>query len=131
MAKHVLSLAAFTAWLKTKHPRTKVGVSCEADFCPLAKFLTQTTGIPHEVNGEDGDGSDSYVAALLDKDGKVVRDFDGNVKYDYQNARGLPQWAIDFIGEVDDSSGDSVSAAAALKIAESSTLGRASRQVTY
>lgn len=112
-----LTLAAFTAWLSSKHLRTKVGVSCDEDSCPLAKFLTQTTGIPHLVDG------DSYMSAKVE-DGKVVKDDDGNIEYEDEIE--LPQWAQDFVSRIDD--GDdyaSVSAAHALKIAESSTLGRA------
>src|SRR5665213_1407350 len=87
-----LSLLAFTAWLSSKHERTKVGVSCEEDFCPLAKFLTQTTGIPHRVDGE------TYAAAVL-VDGEVMKDSDGDVVYGEETA--LPQWAQDFINRVD------------------------------
>lgn len=117
-----LSLAAFTAWLQSKHERTKVGLACEADFCPLAKFLTQTTGIPHVVAG---DGYD-YIAAKLDADGNVVKDLDGDIVYDEANAVELPQWAQHFVGIVDENDG-SISAMKALRIAESTTLGRASR----
>ncbi len=117
-----LSLAAFTAWLQSKHERTKVGVSCESDACPLAKFLTQTTGVPYLVDG------DEYIPAKLDSDGKVVRE-DGEVVYDETQATELPQWARDFIGQVDDTGYDSVSAMKALSIVESKSLGRASRSI--
>ncbi len=125
MANRILSLAAFTAWLASKHPRTKVGIGCEADFCPLAKFLTQTTGIPYQVSGDSSD--DSYTPALFEN-GKIVKDLDGDVVYDESKSTPLPQWAMDFIKTVDYTDG-SVSASRALSIVESSTLGRASRQI--
>lgn len=125
MAKRILSLAAFTAWLQTKHPRTKVGIGCDGDFCPLAKFLTQTTGIPHQVCGDSSD--DAYAPALFDRDGQLVKDHEGNVQYDEANAVELPQWAKDFVKEVDHTD-TSVSAQRALAIVESNTLGRAIRR---
>lgn len=116
----VLTLVAFTAWLASKHPRTKVGESCDMDSCPLAKFLTQMTGVPHLVDG------DTFQAARLDEDGKVVRDGDGDIVYDV--GRELPQWAQHFVSQVDGNNDcASVSAMRALRIAESNTLGRASR----
>lgn len=125
MANRILSLAAFTAWLSSKHPRTKVGLACEADSCPLAKFLTQTTGIPYQVQGDYSD--DSYTPVLMEN-GKIVKDDFGNVVYDEDNSTPLPQWALDFIEAVDDDSYESISAQRALKIVESNTLGRAVRQ---
>lgn len=120
-ASRRLSLAAFTAWLATKHDRTKVGLSCEADNCPLAKFLTQTTGVPYEVDG------DMYTPAKLDANGKVVKDEDGFVEFDHENGIELPQWAKHFVEQVDSSDGESISTMKALRIAESTTLGRAAR----
>lgn len=121
MSTRILSLAAFTAWLQTKHTRTKVGLSCEADFCPLAKFLTQTTGVHYSVDGDD------YTPAKLDADGKIVRDLDGDIVLDTAKSTTLPQWAQDFINQVDYSDGESVSAQRALSIVESTQLGRAAR----
>lgn len=121
MSNRILSLAAFTAWLQTKHERTKVGVSCESDFCPLAKFLTQTTGVHYNVDGDD------YTPAKYDADGKIVRDLDGEIVLDTEKSLTLPQWAQDFINKVDFSEGESVSAMRALAIVESTTLGRAAR----
>lgn len=125
MSNRILSLAAFTAWLASKHPRTKVGLACEADFCPIAKFLTQTSGIPYQVQGDCSD--DSYTPALL-KDGVQMKDEYGNLLWDEAKSTPLPQWALDFIETVDDSIDGSVSAQRALKVAESSTLGRAVRR---
>jgi hypothetical protein len=116
-----LSLAAFTAWLATKHERTKIGLSCESDSCPLAKFLTQTTGVPYEVDG------DVYTPAKLDSNGKVMKDSYGLVIYDESQATELPQWARHFVEQVDAGDGSSVSTMRALRIAESTTLGRAAR----
>lgn len=116
MSKRSLSRQAFRAWLATKHPRTKVGVSCKEDSCPLAKFLTQTTGIPHEVDAY------AYRAAVVEN-GKVVRDDWGNVEYGPEI--GLPHWAQHFVEIVDNNEYRSVSAKRALAIARSNRLGRA------
>lgn len=114
----ILSLAAFQSWLLTKHPRTKVGdAGCE-DNCPLAKFITQTTGAPTMVDGE------TYQMAKLNADGTVKKDEYGDIEYD--NAVDLPLWAQDFVQRVDDRDG-SVSVGRALRITESSSLGRTSR----
>lgn len=115
-----LSLMAFTAWLRTKSARTKVGTSGCEDNCPLAKFLTQTTGVPYQVDG------DTAVPALME-DGKVVKDEYGDIEYDTNNGIDLPAWAQDFIKQVDSIDGDTVSAQRALSIVESTTLGRAAR----
>lgn len=114
-----LTLEGFKAWLKTKHRSTKVGHSCQEDFCPLAKFLTQTTGVPHRVDG------DTYCRAKVDENGKIVKDSGGYVVY--EEDVDLPQWAEHFIDIVDEEYSDYVSAAAALKIVESNTLGRAAQ----
>lgn len=115
----ILSLAAFQAWLLTKHPRTKVGTAACEDNCPLAKFITQTTGRPTLVDGE------SYQMANVDADGKIVKDAYGEIEYgDYVN---LPLWAQDFVGHVDENEGSSVSVQRALAITELSSLGRRDR----
>jgi hypothetical protein len=106
----VLSKAKFIAWLNTKHPRTKAGVSCDADFCPLAKFLTQTTGIQYNVDG------DSYV--------QQVRDSEGDLVDREETRQTLPQWAQEFIQAVDDNDYRSVSVGRALTIVENSNIGR-------
>lgn len=124
-ASRRLSLAAFTAWLYTKHERTKIGAPWEADSCPLAKFLTQTTGVPYQVSGD----THTYEPAKFEN-GKIVKDVYGNVKYDMSKSVDLPAWANHFISIVDEGDeGDksSVSAKRARRIAESSTLGRAAR----
>ncbi len=115
----VLTLANFTKWLETKHPRTKVGLACESDFCPLAKFLTQSTGVSFEVDGSQA------IPNFAEKN-----EF-GGYDQDEENVIELPQWAVDFINRVDDSGYNSVSAMKALSIAESSTLGRAARMSEY
>ena len=121
MSNRRLSLAAFTAWLTTKHERTKVGTSGCEDNCPLAKFLTQTTGVHYQVDGY------TAIPAKVDANGKVVRDEWDEIVYDDNNAIELPQWAQHFVEQVDEIDGSSVSVMRALKIAESTTLGRAAR----
>lgn len=110
MSNRILSKDAFIAWLNSKHPRTKAGVACDADFCPLAKFLTQTTGIQYNVDG------DSYVQQRKNSEGSLE---------DIESTRlALPQWAVEFVGAVDDSDADSVSVGRALTIVENSNIGR-------
>ncbi len=110
MSTRILSKNAFITWLNTKHPRTKAGVSCNSDFCPLAKFLTQTTGVQYEVDG--------FTYA------QQKRDADGFLQVDESTRQELPRWAIEFIGAVDDSNYDSVSVGRALTIVENSNIGR-------
>lgn len=116
-----LSLTAFVAWLNSKHERTKIGVACDDDNCPLAKFLTQTTGVQHLVDGH------SYTPAKLWSDGRVVKGLYGDIVYDYEQSTDLPAWARDFVSQVDNTEYESVSAMRAISIAESAALGRASR----
>lgn len=97
---------AFAAWLETKHPRTKVGDPGCTENCPLAKFLTQTTGKSHFVGGVE--------AYETDKEGFRVKG----------SSAKLPQWAANFIDTVDSLDADSVSATTALKIARHSNITR-------
>lgn len=123
--RNVLTLATFRAWLLSKHPRSSAGQTSESDACPLAKFLTQTTGVPHVI------GLDGYQRAQTDADGKPIRGYLDD--YEYEPTVALPQWAQDFVEQVDrrflDRNHDAISVSAALRIAESSTLGRAARMV--
>lgn len=100
----VLSQAKFIAWLNSKHPRTKAGVACDATSCPLAKFLTQTTGVPYDVDG--------VYYGPVDQDGEITE------------SKALPQWAQEFVNAVDDSEHESVSVMRALTIVENSNIGR-------
>jgi hypothetical protein len=75
MSKRVLTKAKFKAWLESKHPRTKVGEPGTCNDCPLAKFLTQTTGAYCEV--------------------------DSGVYYTKGNYLQLPNWCDLFIDRVD------------------------------
>lgn len=109
MSKRLLTIAAFRAWLETKHPRTKIGTSQCADSCPLAKFLTQTTGKPYNVGGEVED-----CAVQVDSDQSPVEGTE----------IALPMWAVNFIGVVDNLESEAVSAARALQIVNRSRLGR-------
>jgi hypothetical protein len=106
MSNRILSRDKFVAWLNTKHPRTKAGISCEVNACPLAKFLTQTTGNQYEVDGYD------YVQ--LDSDGSEIE----------STRCELPNWAAEFVSAVDDNEHGSVSVMRALTIVENSNIGR-------
>jgi len=96
---HVLTRAAFVAWLRTKHPRTKAGLVGVSTSCPLAKFLMQTTGVPHCVNEK------YYVPRTV---------VDDNLR----KVRKLPLWAQRFVQEIDNCDGRSISAGRALRIIE-------------
>ena len=78
MSKRVLTKEKFKKWLKNKHPRTKIGQPAQCDACPIAKFLIQETGIPHEVEETE------YKCG-------TSSDF-----------KSLPEWAVKFIEKVDD-----------------------------
>lgn len=123
MNSSTLKREDFIAWLKSKHPRTKVGIICEADFCPLAKFLTQTTGVHHRVE------EDRYYRAKVDSEGKILRT-DGEILYDPDGVV-LPKWASAFILDVDDQPSDTISAKKALRLLsddEGKILNRASQK---
>jgi hypothetical protein len=90
---HRLTKKDFIAWLRSKHPQTKVAPDYYGcTNCPLANYLTQTTGVAYEV-------FDSGVYAPI---------ISGNIK-------ALPAWALRFV-ECVDSVHNSVSAAKALEI---------------
>lgn len=93
MSKRILTKAKFKKWLESKHSRTKVGCPQSCSSCPLAKFLTQTTGTEYSV------GSLDYYEVWK------------TTKYAL-----LPEWARMFIADVDNTPYQYVTATTALRL---------------
>jgi len=85
-----LTKAKFAEWLKSKHPRTRVGNPSQCDSCPIAKFILQTTGKQCEV--------------------------DTDIIYNRSDLRSLdtPRWVENFINRVDKSKSCSISSSRCL-----------------
>jgi len=93
MSNRILTKEKFKKWLKSKSSKTKVGVAAVCAHCPVAWFLTQTTGKAYEVDGTE------YLCVETWKD------------------YALPRWAQDFVTSVDKCQG-SISAKKALQLLE-------------
>jgi hypothetical protein len=89
----------FVAWLEAKPPDEIVGDNRDCHACPIAKFYCETSGGCEVVISQSSNG---YVIDRGDGD------------------RALPQWAVDFVFEVDGDNDGHISAGRALEILASS-----------